>query len=456
MSVADEPVANGAPTDVQRRAPYAANPAVGARGRRARQRILDAALEVFAEVGYHRCGISRITKVAGCSRASFYQYFSSKEEVFRVLAGQVSLQLAASAEGLEPITPDLAGWTSLQAWIDRHHVIYARYEPVFRVFQSAADSDAAVASGTADIRSRDVATVQAKLVSTSLPDRHVGDVVALLLNVMSWVPRLAQVLQVALPPASLPRDRIAAALADVAHRTMFGIQAGVNVRPEPTQGLPRVQDRAALLEHLRIDCAPNEVEPARTLKLLVDTARKVLVRRGYHEMRVDDIMEAAGLAHGVFYRYFDSKDHIVRFVAFLALQEVFGAFDDIPDAGVQARPDGVALRLWLDRYRATQAQQAALIRAWLEATGDDPVLGAETAAALDLGCERLVRFLAPRGFGGDVEADALLMITLLDAVGGVYSVPGDIEPAALMVERGLLGAQLDPESNRRRRTRPAT
>src|SRR5690349_21464485 len=111
---------DGDPSSIVRRAPFSDNPQVGARGQRAQQRILEAALEVFGELGYHQTGIARITDVAGCTRASFYQYFSSKEDVFRHLAGQVARQLIASAEALEPITPDEAGWKALRAWVDRH------------------------------------------------------------------------------------------------------------------------------------------------------------------------------------------------------------------------------------------------------------------------------------------------------------------------------------------------
>ena len=42
------------PAEVLRRAPFSDNPNVGARGQRTQQRILDAALQVFGEVGYHR------------------------------------------------------------------------------------------------------------------------------------------------------------------------------------------------------------------------------------------------------------------------------------------------------------------------------------------------------------------------------------------------------------------
>ena len=134
---------------VVRRAPFSDNPPVGARGQRTQQRILDAALQVFGEEGYQNCSIDRITKRAGCSRVSFYQYFSSKEDVFRQLAGQVARQLTASTDALDPLTPDLEGWSALRAWVARHAEIYERYQPVFHAFQAASERDEVVAIGSA-------------------------------------------------------------------------------------------------------------------------------------------------------------------------------------------------------------------------------------------------------------------------------------------------------------------
>jgi AcrR family transcriptional regulator len=398
---------------------------------------------VFAEVGYHRAGVNRITKLAECSRAAFYQYFSSKEDVFRHLAGQVGRQLTASAEALEPITPDQAGWDALRAWIDRHAAIYERYEPVFRVFQAAAESDEAVATGAADVGARDVAIAHAKLAGTTLPNRHVTDVMALLLNVMSWAPRLAQMLRAALPAGSLPEERVTLALTDMAHRTLFGRQDGVNVH-RPEGRLPRVPEGGELLERLQADAAPKESTPAGvpTVELMVETARDVLVQRGYHATRVDDITDAAGISHGTFYRYFENKDHIVRLVTVRALKQINEAFDDVPDVpaatGAGTTTGGAAIRQWLRRYRATQASEAVMLRVWADAIADDPLLAMESSAAIDWGRQRLVKFLESRGFG-DVEVDALLMMPLLDAVGGIRNVPAPIDAAALVLERGLLG-----------------
>ena len=88
-----------------------------------------------AKPGYHGCSIDQITKLARCSRVSFYQYFANKEDVFRQLAGQVARQVSASTEALDPLTPDLDGWIALRAWVARYAEIHARYEPVFHAFE---------------------------------------------------------------------------------------------------------------------------------------------------------------------------------------------------------------------------------------------------------------------------------------------------------------------------------
>jgi AcrR family transcriptional regulator len=52
------------------------------RGRRTRQKLLDAAEEVFGRDGYHRASIIDITRAAGVGQGTFYLYFPSKEALF--------------------------------------------------------------------------------------------------------------------------------------------------------------------------------------------------------------------------------------------------------------------------------------------------------------------------------------------------------------------------------------
>ena len=51
----------------------------------ARERIMDAAKQVFAEKGYHEATMDEVAKRLGVSKGALYLYFSSKEELFEAL-----------------------------------------------------------------------------------------------------------------------------------------------------------------------------------------------------------------------------------------------------------------------------------------------------------------------------------------------------------------------------------
>ena len=44
----------------------------------------------------------------------------------------------------------------------------------------------------------------------------------------------------------------------------------------------------------------------------MDAGRDLFVARGYHDTRINDVVAAAGLSKGAFYRYFESKDRLVQ------------------------------------------------------------------------------------------------------------------------------------------------
>ena len=92
-----------------RRRPFGSNPLVGERGSETERRIFQGALEVFAEVGFNEARVELITQRAGCSRPAFYQYFSSKDDVFWKLARELGGKLVDLGRRLEPIGPDTEG-----------------------------------------------------------------------------------------------------------------------------------------------------------------------------------------------------------------------------------------------------------------------------------------------------------------------------------------------------------
>ena len=423
---------------VLRRAPFSDNPRVGARGQRTQQRIVDAALRVFGEEGYHQCGVARITELAGCSRASFYQYFAGKEDVFRHLAGQVARQLGASTEALGLVTPDAEGWRSIRTWVARYGDVFERYEPVFRVFQTAAESDAAVAGGGERTGERHVAAFRSRLTATTLPPRQLDPVLTLLHGGIPRTFDIATILRAA-APASYPRERVDDAVADVVHRSLFGLQA-VNVHPPARRRPPILEFSPALRAALTHDGAARELTPAgrRTLQALTDAGRELFVTRGYHDTRINDVVAAAGLSKGAFYRYFDSKNRLAQHLAVQAIRTVSTALTDMPASAPDGAARTAAVRRRLRRYNATHAGEAAMIRVWADAAGEDATFRSDSAAALDWGRRRMAHFLRPRGFG-DSDSEAVVAVALLGTFGSRPRSAGTVEAAAHVIERGFLG-----------------
>jgi AcrR family transcriptional regulator len=63
-----------------------------------RDRVLSAALEVFAAKGYAATSVDNIVERAGCTRGAFYYYFESKEDIARDLQRDLWRQLAKRAQ----------------------------------------------------------------------------------------------------------------------------------------------------------------------------------------------------------------------------------------------------------------------------------------------------------------------------------------------------------------------
>jgi AcrR family transcriptional regulator len=60
---------------------------------------------------------------------------------------------------------------------------------------------------------------------------------------------------------------------------------------------------------------PRSRKGVQTRGRLLDAAKQIFEERGFFEARISDIAERAGLSHGAFYHYFDSKEQVFREVA---------------------------------------------------------------------------------------------------------------------------------------------
>lgn len=68
------------------------------RRERTRQRLMDAAAQVFAEVGLDGATVETICERAGYTRGAFYSNFETKDELFLELAGRVAREQVEAVE----------------------------------------------------------------------------------------------------------------------------------------------------------------------------------------------------------------------------------------------------------------------------------------------------------------------------------------------------------------------
>jgi AcrR family transcriptional regulator len=96
---------------------------------------------------------------------------------------------------------------------------------------------------------------------------------------------------------------------------------------------------------------------------LLDAAVRVFARKGFHASRVGDIAEEAGVAHGLLYHYFRSKDEVLETIFSEAWELLATDTDRIESAGVPLREQLRRFaRIYLGSWLMTPELIAVLVR----------------------------------------------------------------------------------------------
>jgi len=207
----------------------------GARGARTQRRLLDAAVEVFDERGYHAARVDDIVKAAKTSHGTFYLYFANKEELFTALANEVAEQMGTLAGSLPPVpaTPD--GVAVLRAWLVQFEELYERYSPVVRAWTEAEIVDSEFGRIGGDLVTRFAGSLEDRL-RISAPD---VDPQVAALAIVAMIERSSY--YVLSHQLKVDREQMLDTLATVTSAIVFGDGvSGDGVSGQgPTSGVPR-------------------------------------------------------------------------------------------------------------------------------------------------------------------------------------------------------------------------
>jgi AcrR family transcriptional regulator len=180
-------------------------PALGRKAARSRERLLEAAQDVFGSMGYEGTRVDDIASAASMSHGAFYRYFSGKEEVFREVATPALDDVLVLLEEL----PDPRG--GLHAWSRRLYQTYSIHRGLFSAW---AESEPARA-----VLEPEVAVEIAAAVEAALGQRAFGDVEVDALLLLSHVERAPYI---ARTYPRLPQPDAITATGEILERGFFG------------------------------------------------------------------------------------------------------------------------------------------------------------------------------------------------------------------------------------------
>jgi AcrR family transcriptional regulator len=134
---------------------------------------------------------------------------------------------------------------------------------------------------------------------------------------------------------------------------------------------------------------------------LLDAAVRVFARKGFHASRVGDIAEEAGVAHGLLYHYFKSKDQVLEAVfhenwSLLVARIESVEETDEPAADQLRHISAIVLRTWL--------HLPDVVRVVIQEFGRSPELG-ERIGELTLPIDALQRVITRGIENGEFRKD---------------------------------------------------
>jgi AcrR family transcriptional regulator len=439
----EHPVSDG--EIVRRQGYWPSSPVVGSRGARTRERIVAEALLLFERQGFRATSVDNIARAAGTSRATLYQYFESKEQIFLELIEECGSALRRVARRIGVLGPTETGFAHLHWWLGEWAWVYDKYATVFVQWAELESSGTGVRSLVGGFVQSYNKGIAARLEGSGLSGLTAAEAAVVLTSTVhrfnyfrhrrpglpppeEAVDGLAVVLQLALYPDT-PVAAFSGLPSVVARRAAGPAPVRDTVPSPPATPTAELSPRAAV-----------------TVREMVEAGARLFAERGYHGTSVDDVVAAAGFARTTFYKYFDEKsDLLLR----LTEESLAGAAE--LSAGMAALEPGpglaAGLRAWLGRYLPFYRRYLGVFRAWVEGATTDPRVSslAEQVNAAMAAAVHAVLARVERPYPLDLDVAEVVVLAVLDRLPEYVEIAGVpvsderlVELMALVLERGLL------------------
>jgi AcrR family transcriptional regulator len=362
---------------VLRRASYGpTSPTVGQRGARTRERIVSETLSLFARKGFHQTTVRDISSAAEVSRATLYQYFESKEEIFVELLDECGAALLSVMKRIGPLGPSVEGFRNLRHWLVEWTEVYDKYGTMFVQWANVDLPGTAVRGLVSNFLHSCNLRIANRFRSSGLVGLDSRDAAIVTTSVIHRFNYLRFVSTRKPPPTEAAVHEVAVALQTILFPST-DLAAMVNPAGPASRRFvpPRVSavssDAAAVRRGSSMDGLTTR--SAATVNRIMAAGALCFAESGYYRANVDDIVTRAGFARGTFYKYFDEKLDLLLSLSdecedrIRALAESFAKMPP-GDAGRAER------RAWLDSYLDFRTQFIGVMRTWIDRSPAHPSL----------------------------------------------------------------------------------
>jgi AcrR family transcriptional regulator len=382
---------------------------IGARGARTRQRILDESLLLFGERGFDEVTPEDVAARVGVSRATVYQYFDGKGDIFHELMAQCTSALDRLTRRLGPLSPDERGFENLRWWLGEWSWIHDRYATVFSQWAYVTHES----GPTADLRDaldahRDlIAKHLDKAGITDLDTRAIANLLpVLIIRVFFYrvgglleplteeevIDGLAICLQLLLFP-----DTPTSEITDVA------LRPAVTSTSDPL--VPQSRSRSSKLSE----------RAAATAARLIDAACDSFGENGYYAATIDDVVARARCARGTFYKYFQNKTDLLAGVLERGYEELAPVLEQARNAALHGEEPRETVVCFLRDFLPWHRRYAGALRPGLNGVlsqSPTDVLARRLTAEILAAIEHLLR-RAERDYPFSPQVGATIMFVMV-------------------------------------------
>lgn len=135
-----------------------------------RERLVSAAVELFAEKGYRATSVADIAAAAGTTATTFYRYFPTKSDIARLLQDRINVEVKKTLDALDEIKRPTRA--AIREWVDQYGQMWQRMHVLCDAYWEATSTDPKLAAELVPITSR---LIESMKLLESIPEGKARD-----------------------------------------------------------------------------------------------------------------------------------------------------------------------------------------------------------------------------------------------------------------------------------------